>query len=130
MTGGDEHGTQVERVSQWLYVRMWGAGHGREWCMREVPVPRPLATAQDAPPLRHRITRRYQLRHQQRKEVMALTVTISAALLMGAAVFILVRYAGMRIWHAAVCIIFGFYLASSSLAPDITNIMTSLFRLL
>ena len=61
---------------------------------------------------------------------MALTVTISAALLMGAAVFILVRYAGMRIWHAAVCIIFGFYLASSSLAPDITNVMTSLFRLL
>ena len=61
---------------------------------------------------------------------MALTVTISAALLMGAAVFILVRYAGMRIWHAAVCIIFGFYLASSSLAPDIANIMTSLFRLL
>ncbi len=61
---------------------------------------------------------------------MALTVRISAALLMGVAVFILVRYAGMRIWHAAVCIIFGFYLASSSLAPDITNIMTSLFRLL
>ncbi|MGO8892465.1 MAG: hypothetical protein ACLQB1_22620 [Streptosporangiaceae bacterium] len=59
-----------------------------------------------------------------------MTVTISAALLMGAAVFMLVRYAGMRIWHAAVCIMFGFYLASSSLAPDIANIMTSLFRLL
>jgi len=59
-----------------------------------------------------------------------LTVSISAAVLMGAAVFILCRYAGMRIWHAAVCIIFGFYLASSSLAPDITSIMTSLFRLL
>ena len=43
-------------------------------------------------------------------------------------VFVLCRYAGMRIWHAAVCIIFGFYLASSSLAPDIANIMTSLFR--
>jgi hypothetical protein len=61
---------------------------------------------------------------------MALTVTISAALLMGAAVFMLCRYAGLRMWHAAVCVIFGFYLASSSLAPDITNIMTSLFRLL
>ena len=61
---------------------------------------------------------------------MALTVTISAALLMGAGVFLLCRYAGLRIWHAAVCIIFGFYLASSSLAPDIANIMTSLFRLL
>jgi hypothetical protein len=61
---------------------------------------------------------------------MALTVSISAALLMGAGVFLLCRYAGLRIWHAAVCVIFGFYLASSSLAPDIANVMTSLFRLL
>lgn len=59
-----------------------------------------------------------------------MTVTLSAALLTGAGVFILCRYAGLRIWHAAVCVIFGFYLASSSLAPDIANIMTSLFRLL
>ena len=61
---------------------------------------------------------------------MALTVTISAALLMGAGVYVLCRYAGLRVWHAAVCVIFGFYLASSNLAPDIANIMTSLFRLL
>jgi hypothetical protein len=61
---------------------------------------------------------------------MALTVSISAALLMGAGVFLLCRYAGLRVWHAAVCVIFGFYLASSSLAPDIAQIMTSLFRLL
>ena len=59
-----------------------------------------------------------------------MTVSISAALLTGIAVFVLCRYAGMRIWHAAVCIMFGFYLASSSLAPDIANVMTSLFRLL
>ena len=61
---------------------------------------------------------------------MALTVSILVALLMGAGVFVLCRYAGLRIWHAAVCVIFGFYLASSSLAPDIANVMTSLFRLL
>lgn len=61
---------------------------------------------------------------------MTLTVTISAALLMGAGVYVLCRYAGLRVWHAAVCVLFGFYLASSSLAPDIANIMTSLFRLL
>ena len=59
-----------------------------------------------------------------------MTVTISAALMLGAGVFVLCRYAGLRILHAAVCVIFGFYLASSSLAPDIANIMTSLFRLL
>ena len=61
---------------------------------------------------------------------MALTVSISAALLMGAGVFLLCRYAGLRVWHAAVCTVFGFYLASSSLAPDIAQIMTSLFKLL
>jgi hypothetical protein len=59
-----------------------------------------------------------------------LTVTISAALVLGAGVILLCRYAGLRVWHAAVCVIFGFYLASSSLAPDIASIMTSLFRLL
>ena len=59
-----------------------------------------------------------------------MTITISAALMLGTGVFILCRYAGLRIWHAAVCVIFGFYLASSSLAPDIANVVTSLFRLL
>ena len=58
-----------------------------------------------------------------------MTVSISAALLLGAGVFILCRYAGLRIWHAAVCVVFGFYLASSSLAPDISDVMSSLFRL-
>jgi hypothetical protein len=58
-----------------------------------------------------------------------LTISISAALLTGVAVFGLCRYAGLRVWHAAVCVIFGFYLATSSLAPDIATIMTSLFRL-
>jgi hypothetical protein len=58
-----------------------------------------------------------------------LTVTLSVALLLGAGVVILCRYAGLRIWHAAVCVIFGFYLASSSLAPDIATMLGSLFRL-
>ena len=59
-----------------------------------------------------------------------MTITLSAALTLGAEVLILCRYAGLKILHAAVCVIFGFYLASSSLAPDIANITQSLFRLL
>jgi len=55
-------------------------------------------------------------------------MTISVALVLGAAVIVLCKYAGLRIWHAAVCMIFGFYLASTSLAPEISNITTSLFR--
>jgi len=39
-----------------------------------------------------------------------LTVTLSAALLLGAVVFLLCKYAGLKIWHAAVCVVLGFYL--------------------
>jgi hypothetical protein len=59
-----------------------------------------------------------------------LTVTISVAALLGGAVFVMCKYAGLRIWQAAVCIIFGFYLASSSLAPDINQFMSSFIRAL
>jgi uncharacterized membrane protein len=57
-----------------------------------------------------------------------LTVTLSAALLLGATVFLLCRYAGLKIWHAAVCVILGFYLASTSFAPYISQFAQSLFR--
>jgi len=59
-----------------------------------------------------------------------LAVTLSVVLLLGAVVVVLCRYAGLRVWHALVCIVLGFYLASSSLAPDIAQITHSLFRLL
>jgi hypothetical protein len=46
------------------------------------------------------------------------------------ALFVLCRYAGLRVLHAAVCILLGFYLASSSLAPDIQQFVSGLIRLL
>ena len=57
-----------------------------------------------------------------------MTVTLSAALLLGAAVVLLCKYAGLKIWHAAVCVILGFYLASTSFAPYISQFTQSLFR--
>jgi uncharacterized membrane protein len=57
-----------------------------------------------------------------------LTVTLSVALLLGVVVFLLCRYAGLKIWHAAVCIILGFYLASTSFAPYISQFTESLLR--
>lgn len=59
-----------------------------------------------------------------------MTITLSVVLMLGIAVFVLCRYAGLKFWHAAVCIMLGFYLASSSLAPDISQFTTSLLRLL
>jgi hypothetical protein len=49
---------------------------------------------------------------------------------LGGLVILLCRYAGLRVWHALVCITLGFYLASSSLAGAISQITHSLFRLL
>jgi uncharacterized membrane protein len=57
-----------------------------------------------------------------------LTVTVSLALLLGVMVLLLCRYAGLRIWHAAVCVILGFYLASTSLAPYISQSTESLVQ--
>jgi uncharacterized membrane protein len=57
-----------------------------------------------------------------------LTVTVSLALLLGVMVFLLCKYAGLRIWHAAVCIILGFYLASTSFAPYISQFTESIIR--
>lgn len=59
-----------------------------------------------------------------------MTLTISVVLALGAVVILLCRYAGLRVWHALVCLVLGFYLAPSSLAPDIAQITHSLFRLL
>jgi uncharacterized membrane protein len=57
-----------------------------------------------------------------------LTVTVSLALLLGVVVFLLCKYAGLRIWHAAVCIILGFYLASTSFAPYISQFTENMIR--
>ena len=57
-----------------------------------------------------------------------MTVTVSLALLPGVMVFLLCRYAGLRIWHAAVCVILGFYLASTSFAPYISQFTENLIR--
>lgn len=59
-----------------------------------------------------------------------MTLTISVVAALGVLVILLCRYAGLRIWHALVCIMLGFYLASSSLADPIARITRSLFRLL
>jgi len=48
-----------------------------------------------------------------------LVLSISALLLLAATVAVLCRWAGLRTWHACVCILLGFYLAHSALAPAI-----------
>ena len=57
-----------------------------------------------------------------------MSVTLSITLVLTGVVILLCRYAGLRVWHAAVCILLGFSLASSSLAPEISNLTHGLIR--
>ena len=59
-----------------------------------------------------------------------MAVTISVLSVLAVAVFVLCRYAGLRVLHAVVCMLFGFYLASSSFAPEIQRFVASVIRLL
>ncbi len=46
-------------------------------------------------------------------------LTISGVVLLGIIAFLFFRKDGMKVSHALVCALFGFYLAGSGLAPSI-----------
>lgn len=48
-----------------------------------------------------------------------MAVSVSVVMLLGVAVVFLLRKAGLRPVHAVVCVLLGFYLAGTSLAPSI-----------
>ncbi|MDX2642710.1 hypothetical protein [Actinacidiphila sp. bgisy167] len=54
-----------------------------------------------------------------------MALSISAVLLLLIVVFLLVRKAGLKAGHAVVCVLLGFYLASSSIAPTIRDLTTN-----
>ncbi|MER5770671.1 hypothetical protein [Streptomyces sp. NPDC001985] len=54
-----------------------------------------------------------------------MALSISAVLLLAIIVFLLIRKSGLKGGHAAVCMLLGFYLASSNLAPTITDLTSN-----
>ncbi|MCP3820781.1 MULTISPECIES: hypothetical protein [unclassified Streptomyces] len=54
-----------------------------------------------------------------------MALSISAVVLLAIVVFLLVRKAGLKAGHALVCMLLGFYLASSSVAPTISELTTN-----
>jgi hypothetical protein len=54
--------------------------------------------------------------------VAAVALSISVSVLLLVIVFILVKKSGLKAAHAIVCMLLGFYLASSSVAPTISQI--------
>lgn len=57
-------------------------------------------------------------------------LSVSIVLVLGLAVLVLCRFAALRLSHAVVCVLFGFYLASSPLAPTIGEAVATLARLI
>ncbi|MFE9997511.1 hypothetical protein [Streptomyces avermitilis] len=50
-----------------------------------------------------------------------MAISISAVVLLGILVFVFVRKSGLNAAHAIVCSLFGFFLASTSMAPSINR---------
>lgn len=50
-----------------------------------------------------------------------MAVSVSAVVLLAIITVLLIRKAGLNAGHAIVCVLLGFYLASSSIAPTISQ---------
>lgn len=59
-----------------------------------------------------------------------MALSISAVVLLLIVVFLLVRKSGLKGGHAVVCVLLGFYLASSSVAPTIRDFTTNVAGML
>jgi hypothetical protein len=55
-----------------------------------------------------------------------MTVSIPLLTLMVITAYVAYRHMGLRAWHAVVCLILGFLLASTGAAPEISSVLTSL----
>lgn len=55
-----------------------------------------------------------------------MTISISLVLVLGVAVWLMHRYAGLRFTHALVCFLFGFFVAATGAAPVVNNIVTTI----
>jgi hypothetical protein len=58
------------------------------------------------------------------------TVSISLVLVLGVAVWIMHRYAGLKFLHALVCFLLGFLIAATGAAPIIRSVVASLIAAL
>lgn len=58
-----------------------------------------------------------------------MTISIPLVALLGAAVFLAWRYMGLRVWQVIVCLLFGFFLAATTAAPEIHHLVAVIVRL-
>ena len=58
-----------------------------------------------------------------------MTISVPLVAVLGAVAFVAYRYMGLRLWHAAVTLLFGFFLAATSAAPQIRSLVASILAL-
>ncbi|MEV6807304.1 hypothetical protein ACH4NF_27465 [Streptomyces sp. NPDC017248] len=54
-----------------------------------------------------------------------MALSISAVVLLAIIVFLLIKKSGLKGGHAVICVLLGFYLASSTVAPTIKELTTN-----
>jgi F0F1-type ATP synthase assembly protein I len=59
-----------------------------------------------------------------------MAIPLSLVLVLGIAVWLLHKYAGLKPWHGVICVLFGFYLATSTLAPEIRTTVNAIINAL
>ena len=57
-----------------------------------------------------------------------MVLSVSVVLLLAVLVWFLIRFAALRGWQALICILFGFYLASTGVAPYIRHACRAVAR--
>ncbi|MEU3841003.1 hypothetical protein ACFW6K_17140 [Streptomyces sp. NPDC058733] len=55
-----------------------------------------------------------------------MALSISAVVLLAIIVFLLIKKSGLKAGHAIVCMLLGFYLASSTVAPTISDLTSNI----
>ncbi|GAB2329297.1 hypothetical protein AB0N20_01035 [Streptomyces griseoincarnatus] len=55
-----------------------------------------------------------------------MALSISAVVLLAIVVFLLIKKSGLKAGHAIVCMLLGFYLASSTIAPTINEVTNNI----
>ncbi|GAA3168058.1 hypothetical protein [Nonomuraea roseoviolacea] len=54
-----------------------------------------------------------------------MTVTIPLVVILAVVVLIAWRFLGLRLWHAIACLLCGFLVAATALAPDIRRALSA-----
>ncbi|WP_333775331.1 hypothetical protein [Streptomyces sp. IBSBF 3136] len=59
-----------------------------------------------------------------------MALSISAVVLLAIIVFLLIKKSGLKGGHAVICMLLGFYLASSTVAPTISELTTNVVSMI